>query len=113
MNYLQNIHPLFLEYQTTENSKLFLSLPALGKKKMYNDMSEGVFTQLAAQIRTIDRQFINFQQVRASIITFWLKTHGLRKAQYMAGHKHVTSTEKYVSNNLDGLTDDINKLHPF
>jgi site-specific recombinase XerD len=113
MHYLQNIRPQFLEYQTTESNKLFLSLPALGKKTMDNDMAEGVFIKLSAQLKTIDKQFLNFLQVRAAIITSWLKVHGLRKTQYLAGHKHVTSTEEYISNNLDDLTDNINKLHPF
>jgi site-specific recombinase XerD len=113
INYLQNIRPQLLEYQTKESEKLFLPLPAICCKKTGNDMSRNVFTPLAAQIKTIDRQFINFQQVRASIITFWIKTQGLRKAQYLAGHSAITTTEKYVSNNLENLIEEINKLHPF
>jgi len=113
MHYLQNIRPQFMAYQTRENDKLFLSLPANDKKTMDNDLAECIFTPFTAQLKSIDKQFLNFKQVRASVITFWLKTHGLRKTQYLAGHKHVTSTEEYLPNNLDDLTDDINKLHPF
>jgi len=113
MQYLQNIRPQLLEYQTKESEKLFLPLPAISYKKTDNDMNRNVFTPLAAQIKTIDKQFINFTQIRASVITFWIKTQGLRKAQHLAGHSAITTTEKYVSNDLEGLTDDINKLHPF
>jgi len=113
LNYLQNIRPQLTEYQTKESEKLFLPLPAISYKKTENDMNRNVFTPLAAQIKTIDRQFINFTQIRASVITFWIKTQGLRKAQHLAGHSAITTTEKYVSNDLEGLTDDINKLHPF
>lgn len=88
-------------------------MPAISYKKTEKDMTRGVFIPLTAQIKSIDKQFINFTQIRASIITFWIKTQGLRKAQHLAGHSAITTTEKYVSNDLEGLTDDINKLHPF
>ena len=114
MQYLQKIRPQLTEYQTKESEKLFLPLPAISYRKAAdNDMTRGIFTSLAAQIKTIDKQFFNFQQVRASVITFWIKTQGLRKAQHMAGHSAINTTEKYVSNDLEDLTNDINKLHPF
>ena len=113
MNYLQNIRPQLLEYHTKESNKLFLSLPDFSKKSTNNDGSMNILNRLAKQIKTIDRQFLNFKQLRASVITFWLKTQGLRKTQYLAGHKWISSTENYLPNNLDDLTDDINKLHPF
>ena len=113
MQYLQNIRPQLSEYQTTESNKLFLPLPAIGKKKTNGDTLESLFYTLVMQVKSINKQFINFQQVRASVITFWIKTQGLRKAQHLAGHRCINTTEKYVTNNLDGLTDDINKLHPF
>jgi site-specific recombinase XerD len=112
MHYLQNIRPKLIEYQTKESNYLFLSLPAISYKKTANDMKRGVFTPLTVQIKSIDKHF-TFQNVRASIISFWIKTLGLRKAQHLAGHRNITTTEKYVKNNLDGLIDDINKLHPF
>jgi site-specific recombinase XerD len=113
MHYLQNVRPQLTEYQTKESEKLFLPLPAISYKKTENDMTRGVFTPIATQIKSIDKQFINFQQIRASVITFWIKTQGLRKAQHLAGHRCICTTEKYVANDLDNLTDDINKLHPF
>jgi len=113
LNYLQNTRPKLLEYQTKESEKLFLPLPAISYKKAKNEMTRNIFTPLAEQLKSIDKQFINFTQLRTSIITFWLKTQGLRKAQYLAGHKNISSTEKYIGNDLGNLIDDINKLHPF
>jgi len=113
MFYLQNTRPKILEYYTIESNKLFLLLPKTGNKTTDNDTVFEVFKPLIKQVRTIDKKFLNFQQVRASVITFWLKTQGLRKAQYLAGHRYIHSTEEYLPNNLDGLIDDINKLHPF
>jgi len=113
LHYIQSIRPQLLEYHTTESNKLFLSLPAISHRKTDNDMSRSTFTPFATQVKSIDKQFFNFQQIRASVITFWIKTQGLRKAQYMAGHRNISNTEMYVTNNLDGLIEDINKLHPF
>jgi Site-specific recombinase XerD len=114
MLYIQNTRPQLYEYQTNESSKLFLPLPAISYTTTKSDALQScIFTSLVAQIKTIDKQFLNFQQVRASVITYWIKTQGLRKAQHLAGHSCINTTEKYVSNDLEDLTNDINKLHPF
>ena len=113
INYLQNIRPQLLENYTQESDKLFLSLPDVRKKTTNGGKLVIAFMTLSKQLKGIDNQFVNFRQVRASLITFWLKTYGLRKAQYLAGHRYVSNTERYKPNNLDNLIDDINKLHPF
>ena len=52
------------------------------------------------------------KQVRASVIVKWLKTYNLREAQYLAGHRYISSTEKYKQNDLEGLQEEINQFHP-
>jgi len=113
INYVQNIRPQILEYQTKESENLFLPLPKSGKKTANDKMLKHIFKSLVGQVKTIDKQFLDFWQVRASVITFWLKTQGLRKTQYLAGHSTIVSTENYLPNDIDNLIDDINKLHPF
>ena len=115
MNYLQNIRPRLLEYHKTNPDKLFLPITKAkySEKEVHNEPLMYAFFALTNQLRSIDKQFLNVLQVRASVISFWIKTQGLRKAQYLAGHRYVSSTERYLPNNLDGLIDDINKLHPF
>jgi len=112
IDYLHNIRPQLLEYRISESEKLFLSLFG-GSGKKENGRLNNIFVLLAGQIRTIDKQFVNFKQLRASVITWWLKTSDLRKAQYLAGHRYVSSTESYRQNSLDSLIDDINSMHPF
>jgi len=112
INYLQNIRPQFVEYNTNDSDKLFLSLSAIGKKSTTGKLTH-FFDRFTPQVKQIDKQFFNFTQIRASVISFWIKTQGLRKAQYLAGHKNISTTEAYLPNNLDDLIDDINKLHPF
>ena len=115
MHYLQNIRPQLLNYQIDDTDILFLSLFShFGKKKADSDkFSINIFSNFfRKQLKTIDKQFISLQQIRTSVIANWLKTNGLRKTQYLAGHRYVSTTESYLPNNIDNLIDDINKLHP-
>jgi len=115
MHYLQNIRPQLLEYHKTEPNKLFLPITKAkySKNEVKDTMLDYAFVTLSRQLRGIDKRFINVLQIRASVITNWLKTEGLRKTQYLAGHRYVSSTEKFLPNNLDYLIDDISRLHPF
>ncbi len=115
MNYLHNIRPQFSEYHKTQSDQLFLSLPCSSKTKNDNENFTvmGVFSSLKKHLKSIDKHFVNFAQIRASVISNWLPVHGLRKTQIMAGHKYISTTENYLVNDLQQLTDDINKLHPF
>lgn len=113
MHYLQNIRPELAEYHKTESEKLFLTLPEYSKQKTDSANLMHVFKPLVKQVKSIDKNFLNFQQLRTSVITNWLKVHGLRKTQIMAGHRYISSTEKYKANDLESLINDIDKLHPF
>jgi len=42
-----------------------------------------------------------------------LSQHNKRQVQYMAGHKYITSTEMYEVQQLETLTDQLSKHHPF
>ncbi len=57
-------------------------------------------------------RFKDFRQIRTSKIVHWLKLYGLRKAQYLAGHKNITATEKYLANNVETLQNDLDNFHP-
>jgi len=113
IHYLQDIRPQLMEYHATDTGKLFLPLAKDRKKGTDHQTLIYAFLVLTNQLKSIDRQFLNVLQVRASVITSWIKIYGLRKTQYLAGHRYVSSTEDYLPNNLDSLIDDINKLHPF
>ena len=115
MYYLQNTRPQLLEYHKTEPNKLFLPITKekYSKTEVKNTMLDYAFYVLSTQLKDIDKRFVNVLQIRTSVITNWLKTEGLRKTQYLAGHRYVSSTERFLPNNLDHLIDDISKLHPF
>jgi len=71
-----------------------------------------VMSKLMKQLRLQNKQVKSVKQIRASVITNWLKNYNLREAQYFAGHRYVSSTENYLINNLEDLQEDINKYHP-
>ena len=54
----------------------------------------------------------NLQQIRASVIMNWIKHYNIREVQYMAGHKHISSTEKYRQQEVETLQKSLEKYHP-
>lgn len=70
------------------------------------------FMYLIRGLRLTHPKVTNGQQIRQSVIANWLKTKNLRVAQYMAGHRCVSSTERYQVNNLEDLQQQLEKLHP-
>lgn len=89
----------------TENCKLFLSI---GSSDRFNN----VITKLIKKVHHRNNKVKSVKQLRASVITHWLKLYNLRQVQYMAGHRYVSSTETYLINDMDDLQEDINKYHP-
>ena len=64
------------------------------------------------QLKQLNPRVMNPMQLRSSVITHWLKQNNLRQVQYMAGHKYVSSTERYQTNNLDDLQNELQQHHP-
>jgi len=51
-------------------------------------------------------------QIRASTIAEWTRLHDVRIVQYMAGHKYVSTTERYEATHLEDLQEQLRKHHP-
>ena len=68
--------------------------------------------KLLLQITKLEPKVKTLQQLRASVITHWIKTLNLREAQHRAGHRYVSSTEAYLINDLEGLAEDVARFHP-
>jgi site-specific recombinase XerD len=69
-------------------------------------------TQLMIKVRKLNPVVINAKQLRASVITKWLRMYNLREVQYLAGHKYISSTEGYLENEMEGLKEEIQQYHP-
>jgi integrase/recombinase XerD len=91
--------------QEKAQTQLFISMHG-------SDIIKGSFLHLVYSLRRTNPKLINAQQIRQSVITIWLKTKNLRTTQYMAGHRYVSSTERYQVNQLDDLQDALNQFHP-
>src|SRR5579863_995005 len=64
------------------------------------------------ELRQLNPRVINAAQLRSSVIAHWLKGHHLRQVQYMAGHKYVSSTQRYQLTSLDDLKSELQNHHP-
>ena len=74
----------------------------------YRDVHKRLLQRLQRQ----EVQLQSTQQIKASVITQWLKQYNLREVQYMAGHRKIQTTEAYQQNAMEGLQLDIDRLHP-
>jgi integrase/recombinase XerD len=112
MEYLYNTRNELLKYQHENTKQLFLSTPASGQTVVKDINAFNIFKRLTEELKQQNPKFINFLQVRASVITQWLKQYNLRQVQYQAGHKHIISTEAYLINDIDDLQKEIDSFHP-
>jgi len=84
-----------------------------GKKQMVSPTNINNRMQyMLGQLRQLNPKVINAAQFRSSVITHWLRGHHLRQVQYMAGHKYVSSTQRYQLTTLDDLKSELQHHHP-
>ena len=99
------------EYLLTERKLLTQDIEGnylFHAKRLIRGMS-----RIKKMINRYEPRLKSMAQIRASVITNWLKHHNLREVQYMAGHKYVSSTERYRTDNLEDLQKELEKYHPF
>ncbi len=103
----------FIEYQNE-------ILPLLQKRiKCYNENLFPLNTrfsvltsQIIKKLKKYNQKAENIKQIRASVITNWLTQYNLRQVQYLAGHRYISSTERYLQDDLENLHDIVNNFHP-
>lgn len=104
-NYIKQTRPLLVAMHKKRTDKLLVS--AGGGSKLNNTS-----TALMNEIRKIYPQVKNVKQIRASVISHWLKQYHIRQVQYMTGHRYVSSTEHYSTKKIEGLQEQLEKLMP-
>ena len=100
--YLLRVRP---KLTSEKEGQLFLSME--GHTELKSSLHH-----LFRALKLLDEQISSAGQIRQSVITYWLKNHNLRQVQYMAGHKYVSSTERYQQNNIEDLQKEVNRYHP-
>lgn len=106
MEYINKIRPQILKKTNKATEQLLLPI---GKSfKLHNTIGK-----LAKELKEINNSFTDVKQIRTSVIIHWLKQYNLRKTQYLSGHKYISSTERYLQDDLESLHETVNNFHPF
>ena len=102
MEYINQIRPQLLLRKQQTSEMLFAST---------NRLSDTI-GWILKKLKHINHKVENTHQLRASVIVHWLSKYNLRKVQIMAGHKRISTTEKYLQEDLKQLQEMINNFHP-
>jgi len=107
-DYLKNTRPELLKQ---ESEKLFA--PQADDYSLLHWQFKQLSKKVKEQVKEkLDVEIYKLSQLRHSRITLWTDEHGLRKTQYLAGFKRVSSAERYRQANLEDLKEQIQKYHP-
>ena len=71
-----------------------------------------ITSQIIKKLKKYNNKVKDMKQLRASVITNWLKQYNLRQVQVLAGHRYISSTERYVQDDLENLHEIVNNFHP-
>lgn len=71
---------------------------------------KSILYQLSKKLK---KQKVDYRIIRTSVIRNWLKHTNLRKVQYFSGHRYISSTERYITTDIEKLKENIVKYHPF
>lgn len=104
-DYMEKTHPLILQVAEKETDQLFTSI---GQSERVSN----TITKLLKNVQKYVPEVKSVKQIRMSVITHWLEKFNIREVQYMAGHRYVSSTERYMLTSLDDLQNDLNEFHP-
>jgi len=106
---------LLSEYLNIRNKKLLKNYKT-SKLIVVSDSKfavQNLLQRVSEKLRKDNSEFEALYQIRASVIHNWVKEHGLRKAQYLSGHKYISTTEKFIVKDLSVLQKEVDKFFPF
>jgi integrase/recombinase XerD len=114
---LESLQILQLQKYITQVRPVLLAMTDKKSEKLFTSSGDGnrldnSLTRLMRATRKLNTSIKNPKQIRASVITHWLKIHNIRQVQYMTGHRYVSSTERYRTDLLETLQEQIDELHP-
>ena len=103
-NYIHEVRPMLLR---TDTDRLVLTLRGSAEN------GEGINYLIETFKPMFPERNLNARTLRQSVITNMLREgKDLRVVQVFAGHKKISSTEKYRQSGLEELQTAINKYHP-
>lgn len=102
MEYVSEVRPVLQERMQNYTAQLF----------PINTRFNIITYQITRKLKKYNQKIDNVKQIRASVITNWLGQYNLRKVQYLAGHRYISSTERYLQDDLESLHEMVNNFHP-
>mgnify|MGYP000058667837 FL=1 len=100
--YQNEVRPIIQDKIQNHSEQLFNS----------NARFNAIIYHIFKKLKKYNQKVKNIKQIRASVITNWLKQYNLRKVQYLAGHRYISSTERYLQDDLENLHEIVNNFHP-
>ncbi len=104
MNYINTTRGYLTTYIQTKNDEQLI----FGSASQIRNITARIIRNL----KQYNHKVTSYSQLRSSLIVNWLSKHNLRKAQYLSGHRYISSTEKYVQDDLENLHEIVNNFHP-
>ena len=103
LEYIKEIREEIITRKRIESNRVFIPNNA----RLGNTV-QGIIKKL----KKTNHKVKNIHQIRTSVITNWLKHYNLRQVQVLAGHRYISSTERYVQDDLESLHEIVNNSHP-
>ena len=103
LEYVKEIREEIKQRRNIESERLFIP---------NNARLSNTILHIIKKLKKINHKIVNVHQIRASVITNWLKQYNLRQTQYLAGHRYISSTERYLQDDLENLHEIVNNFHP-
>ena len=103
IEYINEVRPKLLPTNNQDTQLVFIA--------SQNRLTDTV-ANIIKKLKKINHKVINIHQIRASVIVNWLSQYNLRKVQILAGHKYISTTERYVQEDLKQLQEVVNLYHP-
>ncbi|WP_438426246.1 tyrosine-type recombinase/integrase [Aquimarina macrocephali] len=102
----------FMEY-INEVRKYLLQRLNIDTDQLFPSGDRFIITNtIIKKLKKYNRKIESNKQIRASVITNWLSQYNLRKTQVLAGHRYISSTERYLQDDLENLHEIVNNYHP-
>ncbi len=105
MDYINETRKTILSLSGKQTDLLFTSIGT-------SDKIHNIIDRIIRQLKKQHPRIREIKQLRASVISNWLKIYNIRKVQHLSGHRYVSSTENYQVNNMDDLKEDVKRYHP-
>jgi integrase/recombinase XerD len=103
LEYIKEVREEILERKSLETNRIFIP---------NNARLGNTIQHIIKKLKRINHKVTNGNQLRASVITNWLKQYNLRQVQVLAGHRYISSTERYLTDDLESLHEIVNNFHP-